>query len=93
MSPDSFNYLLNVISPVISKQDTRFRKSISAAERMWLTLHYLAYGGRQQSLTFSFRIAKSTICNIIHKTCQAIWNCLNEQYLRPPKSGDEWVRI
>lgn len=65
MSPESFKYLLNVVGPAISKQDTKFRKAISASERLCLILHYLAYGGSQQSLCFSFRIAKSTISKII----------------------------
>ena len=93
MSPESFQYLLNVVGPIISKKNTNLRKAISASERLCLTLHYLAYGGIQQSLSFSFRIAKSTICNIINETCLAIWNSLNEQYLRPPKTADDWKCI
>ena len=69
MSPESFKYLLNVMGPVIAKKDTRFRKAISPAERLCLTLHYLAYGGSQQSLSFAYRIAKSTISNAIDEIC------------------------
>ena len=32
MSPESFKYLLNVVGPAISKQDTKFRKAISASQ-------------------------------------------------------------
>ena len=90
MSPESFNYLLNVVGPIISKEDTRFRKAIPSAERLCLTLHYLAYGGSQQSLNFSFRIAKSTVCFIINEKCKVIWDCLSEQYVRPPGTTDDW---
>ena len=93
MSPESFKYLLNVVGPTISKEDTRFRKAIPSAERLCLTLHYLAYGGSQQSFSFSFRIAKSTICSIISEICKAIWDCLSEQYVRPPRTSDDWKRI
>ena len=93
MSPDSFQYLLNIVNPMITKKDTRLRKAIPAQERLCLTLHYLAYGGSQQSLCFPFRIAKSTICKIIHETCLAIWNGLKDKYLRPPKTADDWKRI
>ena len=93
MSPESFQYLLNVVGPIISKNDTPFRKAISPSERLCLTLHYLAYGGSQQSLSFSFRIAKSTISGIIAETCLAIWNSLNAQYMRPPKTPEDWKRI
>ena len=57
MSPESFKYLLNLVGPRIHKQDTRFRKAISASERLCLTIHYLAYGNSQQSISFSYRIA------------------------------------
>ena len=93
MSPESFKYLLNVVGPTISKEDTRFRKAIPSAERLCLTLHYLAYGGSQQSFSFSFRIAKSTICSIISEICKAIWDCLSEQYVRTPRTSDDWKRI
>ena len=42
-----------------------FRKAIPSAERLCLTLYYLTYSGSQQSLSFSFRIAKSIIYNLL----------------------------
>ena len=93
MSPESFKYLLNVVGPVIAKKDTRFRKAIPPAERLCLTLHYLAHGGSQQSLSFAYRIAKSTIGNVIDETCLALWNCLKEKCLRPQKTSEDWKRI
>ena len=93
MSPESFKYLLNVVGPIISKEDTRFQKAIPTAERLCLTLHYLTYRGSQQSLSFSFRITKSITCSIINETCKAIWDCLSEQYVRPPRTSDDWKCI
>ena len=84
MSPASFKYF---------KEDTRFRKAISSAERLCLTLHYLEYGSSQQALSFYFRVAKYTICFIINQTCKAIWECLGEQYVRPTRTSDDWKRI
>ena len=93
MSPESLKYLLNVVGTIIPKENTRFRKAIQSAERLCLTLHYLVYGSSQQSLSFSFRIAKSTICSIISETWKAIWDCLIEQYVRLPRTSDDWTRI
>ena len=82
MSPESFKYLLNVVGLVIAKKDnTRFRKAIPPAERLCLTLHYLGNGGSQQSLSFAYRIAKSTLSNVIDETCLALRNCIKEKYL------------
>ena len=89
MPPESFKYLLNVVGISTIKKDTRFRKSISPVKLLWLTLHYLGYGGSQQSLSFSFQIAKSTINNIISKTCSTVWYCLKEQYVHPPRPTDD----
>ena len=63
-------------------------KSISAAERLCVTIHFLAYGSSHQSLSYSYRNGNSTISGIINKTCLAIWIGLQEQYLRPPNTPD-----
>jgi len=57
MSPDRFEHLLSLVAPIITKKDTRMRKAIGPAERLSLTLHYLAYGDSQQSNSFAYRIS------------------------------------
>ncbi|KAL4720673.1 hypothetical protein ACJJTC_017865 [Scirpophaga incertulas] len=42
MSSSNFEYLYNLILPAIQKQDTRFRKAISAQDKLALTLRFLA---------------------------------------------------
>lgn len=93
MSPESFDFLLSKVGPLINKQTTRLRQPISAAERLSLTIRYLASGDSQQSMSFSYRMGKATVSNIIQETCQAIWDALNEEYLRPPTSTEEWKNI
>jgi len=44
MEEADFDYLLNLVSPLIAKQDTLLRTSISARERLEVTLRYLATG-------------------------------------------------
>lgn len=44
MSRENFAELLNVVSPFIQKQDTKMRKAISPAQRLSITLRYLATG-------------------------------------------------
>ena len=38
MSPERFQHLLDLVRPHIEKEDTKFRKAISAAQRMAITL-------------------------------------------------------
>ena len=71
MSPESFKYILNVVGPSIQKNDSRFRKAISPSEKLSLTLHYLAYGSSQQSISFSYRLGRSTVSEIIKETSKA----------------------
>lgn len=40
MMPESFDELLNLIEPIIRKQETNFRKPISPAIRLLITLRY-----------------------------------------------------
>ena len=89
MSPESFDFLLSKVGPPINKQATRLRQPIPAAERPALTIRYLGSGYSQQSLSFSYRMGKATVTNIIQETCQAIWDALNADSLRPPTSTDE----
>ena len=44
LEPDQFNFILGKISPLIARKDTTFRKSITAAERLAITLRFLATG-------------------------------------------------
>ena len=82
-----------MVSPSITKQDTNFRKAIPAAERLAVTLRFLASGESQESLSFSFRIGRSTLSSILSETCDAIFKCLSPMYLRPPQSENEWKKI
>ena len=93
MSPDRFDNLLTLVKPIIEKRDTKFRKPIPAAERLALTLRFLATGDSQQSLSFSFRIGKATVSKIISETCEAIYKVLKEKYLSAPETAAEWLNI
>ena len=93
MSPETFEQLLTMIGPIISKKDTYMREAIGAAERLSLTIHYLAEGASQQSMSFQYRIGRSTVSGIIHETCQAIWEALHEVYLKPPSNKNDWKEI
>jgi hypothetical protein len=50
MSPNRFQHLLGLVTPLISKKDTSMRKAIPAEERLALTLRFLATGDFPNSL-------------------------------------------
>ena len=93
MSPERFEDLLTLVGPFIAKKPCRSRNSISEAERLMVTLRYLATGDSQKSHSFLFRIGKSTISNLLRETCEAIWHALKEKYLNVQSTTSDWLRI
>lgn len=93
MSPERFDHLLSLVEADITKQSTNCRQPIPAAERLCLTLRFLASGESQQPLSFAFRIGKSTVSGIVRETCEAICSALAPVYLKPPKTKEEWLKV
>lgn len=82
MDAAQFDNLLVLISPYIKKADTNMRLSISAGERLVLTLRYLATGESFRSLQYLFRIPATTISRIIPEVLDAIYKVLVGEYLQ-----------
>ena len=95
MSRTRFNLLLSHVGPLLARHHyfSRQRAEITPAERLAVTLHYLVTGNSQVSLSFNFRIGKSTVCNIVQDTSQAIWGALQPLYVRSPSSQKDWKAI
>lgn len=82
MSKADFDYLLNLVAPRITKEETVMRKAIPAGEKLCLTLRYLATGETFSSLQYMFRIPKNTISKFIIDVCEAIYDVLKENHLK-----------
>ena len=93
MSPESFDVLLRHMKPHISKKNTRFRESVPVSTRLAVTLRYLASSESQQSLSWSFRLSRTTVSKIVKETCKAVWKVLSPIYLRSPSTEQEWKQI
>lgn len=92
MSINSFDELLALVGPVITHQDTRFRKAIPAEERLTVTLRYLASGASFNALSFEYLIGATTLRNIVNSTCQSIWEALQPLYMAE-KNEEDWYKI
>lgn len=79
MSDEDFHFLLNLIAPMISKQDTVMRKAISAKERFLVTLRFLATGESYEDLQYLSRISPQSLSTIIIEVCQALIKVLAPQ--------------
>ena len=69
------------------------REAIPAHDKLCATLRFLASGASYKDLMYSFRIASSTISKFVPKVCNAIYCVLEEEYLKTPKSSEDWIKI
>ncbi|XP_022177724.1 protein ALP1-like [Myzus persicae] len=92
MSISSFDELLEILRPRITKNTTLFRNPICAEERLTITLRYLSTGTYFAALKFDFHVGRSTIGVIVRETCQAIWINLHLIEM-PAPTTEEWVEI
>ncbi|GFY64895.1 protein ALP1-like [Trichonephila inaurata madagascariensis] len=88
----TFEELVALVSPSIERNNTSMREAIPAAERIALTLRYLATGETQSSLSYQFRIAQNTISGIIPAVCSAIYHHLGSE-IQVPESENEWKMV
>ena len=70
MNPERFEHLLNLVKNKISKEDAKFRRNISPRKSLSWTKRFLVTGTSQQSLSFTFRIAKTTVRKRLRKSCE-----------------------
>ncbi|KAK3931469.1 Protein ANTAGONIST OF LIKE HETEROCHROMATIN PROTEIN 1 [Frankliniella fusca] len=82
MTPASFDWLLDKVSPFLTKCSIR-RETISAGERLAVTLRYLASGDSQVSISYLFRISDSAVSNIVLETTAVIWFVLKDEVFEP----------
>ena len=56
-------------------------------------MRYLATGESQATLSFNYRIGRSTVCEILNEVPEKIWNSLSPISVVFPGSPEEWKRI
>ena len=69
------------------------RRAIPVDERLSLTLRFLATGHSYSDLEADFKIHRTTISGIISEVCQAIYDGLEDKYLKLPSTKNEWLAI
>ena len=93
MTPQRFEHLFSLVGPHLQRTTPKMREPNSTAERLVLTLRFLASGDSQQSLCFLFRISRAAICIILSETCENLWKVLSSSYVCAPSTVLEWKKI
>ena len=78
----TFEELLALVDPIIRRQDTYMRQSITSRERLAVTLRFLATGRSYEDIKFSTMISPQSLGAIIPETCDAIYTVLKDEYLK-----------
>ena len=62
-------------------------------EKLALTIRYLATGESYTSLSYQFRVGRSTISKFLPEVCRAIQDEFTREYLRCSTTPDEWKEL
>lgn len=79
MSCADFEVILQRISPLISKKDTKWRTAVPTKIRLALTLRFLATGDSYMSLQYLFKISHQLISTIVYEVCNALIRVLRDE--------------
>ena len=80
MSRQTFTYLCELLSSTLRRKDTTMRWCISVEQRVPITLWCLATPAEYRTVVHLFGVAPSTVCEIVHETCNAIVSTLLNTY-------------
>ncbi|KAJ8872988.1 hypothetical protein PR048_026604 [Dryococelus australis] len=89
MDHKSFSTLLDLVLPLMMKHDTVMRE----AERLVLTLRYLAIGRDYADLKYSTAISRQLLSEIISETCEAIYKVLRNYIQLRNNMTRYWVLL
>jgi hypothetical protein len=89
----NFDYLLSLVDTKLRRQDTVKRKAITPDLKLAMTLHHLAEGSSIASISYHYRVGKSTALMIVAETCQALYDALQPLYMQPPSGPSGWKKV
>ena len=72
------------LKATIAREDTRLRKAISVERRVGITLWFLATCSEYRTIAHLFGVGRSTVCEIVCETCEAIVSTLLPRYIQYP---------
>ncbi|XP_065370802.1 uncharacterized protein LOC135962831 [Calliphora vicina] len=88
-----FEELLKMVHNRIKKSDTVMRVAIAPRVKLCITLRYIATGDSYKSLEFLSRVSRNTIGVFVPEVLEAIYESLQDKYLKMPNTENEWQQI
>ena len=72
MDKETFTYICEEIRKFVEKTNTNFRKALTAEMRVVIALYFSSGKCDYRTISNLFRIAPSTVCNIVHVVSEVI---------------------
>lgn len=82
MDETTYVELLNLVTPLLSKQDTVMRLAITPHEKLSATLRFLSTGTTYTDMKYRACMSKASLSHIIPETCAAIFSQLKNEYMK-----------
>ena len=92
MCKETFLYICNKLSSALRKTDTVLQRSLSVERRVAVALWCLATPTEYRTIAHLFGIARSTVFEIVHNTCQCILDVFMKDYIQFP-TGDKLNKV
>ncbi|XP_065060188.1 uncharacterized protein LOC135687533 [Rhopilema esculentum] len=93
MLPSTFDDLLGLVGPSLVRKTTNLGKLLPPQLRMAVASRYLATGESQASLSFNYRIGRSTVCQILDEVPEKILEALSPLSVAQPNTPENWKRL
>ena len=90
MTPAMFQEILARVAHRLTDGVTNYRQTIQQGLRLAVTLRHLATGDSYHSLMYNFRIAMSTVCEVVREVCEAIIAEYSEEVMPFPRNAADW---
>ena len=82
-----------MVTPAIERELTSFRRPLSPALKLAVTLRHVATGENIRSLAYAFRCGVSSISKIVPEMCQAIAQAYKEQVFNLRVAPEAWTAV
>ena len=92
MCKETFLHICNKLSPALRRTNTVLRRPLSVEQRVAVALWCLATPTEYRTIPHLFGIARSTVCEIVHETCQCILDVLMKPCIQFP-TGDKLSQV
>ena len=91
MNRCTFDILLNVLRPTVTRENTRLRDCIAPEKVLTLSLYRLAHGNSYESIGPVFNVGRSTVLEAVQDVVEALFNLRND-YIKFPFTEAETRR-